>query len=95
MPDQRVLRHFPEATILAVLDAALLAAELGLREEHPRLDEPPLPEHDISSIFLTAHLMLARVIELRDLLHLYSAAVHRSVRYRFEPDPCDADDVIT
>jgi hypothetical protein len=35
MPDERLLRHFPEATTLAVLDAALAATELDLGEEHP------------------------------------------------------------
>jgi len=93
MPDQDVLRHFPEATTLAVLDAALVAVELALREEHPTVDDVPLdPEHDISSAFLTAHLILTRAIELRDLVHIYSAAIHRSVRFHFEPDP---DDLIT
>jgi hypothetical protein len=93
MPDPRVLRHFPEATNLAVLDAALVAVELALREEHPTIDQVPLDsEHDISSAFLAAHLILTRTIELRDLLHLYAAAVQRSVRYHFEPDP---DDFIT
>jgi len=93
MPDQDVLRHFPEATTLAVLDAALVAVELALREEHPAIDDVPLdPEHDISSAFLTAHLILTRAVELRDLVHLYSAAIHRAVRYHFEPDP---DDLIT
>ena len=91
MPDQDVLRHFPEATTLAVLDAALVAVELALREEHPTVDDVPLdPEHDISSAFLTAHLILTRAIELRDLVHIYSAAIHRSVRFHF-----DTDDIIT
>ncbi len=38
MPDHRLLRHFPEASTLAVLDAALAATELGLGEEHPAVE---------------------------------------------------------
>ncbi len=93
MPDPHLLRHFPEATTLAVLDAALVAAELALREEHPAIDDVPLdPEHDISPALLTAHMILTRTMELRHLVHLYSAAARRSVRYHCEPDP---DDLIT
>jgi hypothetical protein len=46
MPDQDVLRHFPEATTLAVLDAALVAVELALREEHPDRRQLFLPVND-------------------------------------------------
>ena len=81
MPDERVLHHFPEAATLAVLDAALVAAEVALRAEHPTIDELPFdPEHDIVPSLLTAHLVLSRAVELRDLLHLYTAAVRRAVR---------------
>jgi len=87
MPDPRLLRHFPEAPTLAVLDAALVAAELALREEHPTVDDVPFdPEHDVPASLVTAHLILTRTIELRDLLHLYSAAVRRAVRFHFDPD---------
>lgn len=87
MPDPRWLAHFPEATVLAVLDAALVAVELALREEHPTVDDVPFdPEHDVPPSLLTAHLILTRTIELRDLLGLYSAAVRRAVGHRFDPD---------
>ena len=87
MPDPRWLPHFPEATVLAVLDAALVAAELALRKEHPTVDDVPLdPEHDVPPSLVTAHLILTRTIELRDLLGLYSAAVRRAVGHRFDPD---------
>lgn len=80
MLDERVLRLFPEATVLAVLHAALAAAELALRVEHPTADELPLdPRHDIAPSLLTAHLVLSRSAELRHLLQLYSAAVVRAV----------------
>ena len=80
--DERVLRHFPEAATLAVLDAALLATEQILRAEHPTVDDVPFdPEHDVTPSLLTAHLILRRADELRDLLHLYTAAVHRVVRF--------------
>ncbi|MCC6215313.1 MAG: hypothetical protein IT376_10615 [Polyangiaceae bacterium] len=81
MPDERVLHHFPEAATLAVLDAALAAAESALRAEHPTVDDLPFdPDHDVASSLLTANLVLSRVAELCDLLHLYSAAVRRAVR---------------
>ena len=87
MPDERVLHHFPEAATLAVLDAALVAAEIVLRAEHPTIDELPFdPEYDIVPSLLTAHLVLSRAVELRDLLALYTAAVRRAVR-----DAPDAD----
>ena len=80
MPDQGVLHHFPEAALLAVLDAALAAAELAIRAEHPTVDDLPLdPDHEIVPSLLTAHLILSRTVELRDLIHLYSAAVRRAV----------------
>jgi hypothetical protein len=91
MPDPRLLRHFPEATVLAVLAAALLAAELALRQEHPTVDDVPFdPEHDVPASLVTAHLILTRTIELRDLLGLYDAAVRRAVAWRL-----DSDDEIT
>jgi hypothetical protein len=93
MPDQRVLRHFPEAPALAVLDAALVAVELVLREEHPALDHAPLsPEYDISPLALSAYLILTRTLELRELIRFYSGGVDRSLCYHFDADP---DDVIT
>lgn len=86
MPDPGLLRHFPEATLLAVLDAALLATELALREEHPTADELPLdPQHDVPASLVTAHLILTRAVELRDLLALYDAAVKRALAWRFDP----------
>ena len=96
MPDQQVLRYFPEAPSLAVLDAALLAVELALREEHPAIDDALLdPDHYVAPPRLTAHLILMRAIDLRGLLHLYSAAVHRHVAHHFETDFDDLADVIT
>jgi hypothetical protein len=87
MPDPRVLRYFPEAPTLAVLDAALVAVELALREEHPTVDDVPLdPEHDVPPSLVTAHLIVTRTIELRDLLHLYAAAVRRAVQLDFDID---------
>jgi hypothetical protein len=87
MPDERLLHHFPEAATLTVLEAALVAAETALRAEHPTVDELPFdPEHDIVPSLLTAHLILSRATELRDLLHLYSAAVRRAVRCDFHDD---------
>jgi hypothetical protein len=80
MPDQGVLHHFPEAALLAVLDAALAAVELALRAEHPTVDDLPFdPDHEIVPSLLTAHLILSRAVELRQLVHLYSAAVRRAV----------------
>jgi hypothetical protein len=87
MPDPRLLHHFPEATILAVLDATLVAAELALREEHPTVDDVPFdPEHDVPPSLVTAHLIITRTIELRELVSLYSAAVRRAVHFHFDPD---------
>jgi hypothetical protein len=80
IPDERILHHFPEAATLAVLEAALAAAETALRAEHPTVDDIPFDsQHDIVPSLLTAHLVLSRAAELRDLLHLYAAAVRRAV----------------
>jgi len=90
MPDERVLRHFPEAAVLVVLDAALAATELALRVEHPAVDELPLdPQHEIAPSLLTAHLVLSRSAELRHLLKLYFAAVQRAIG---DEQPRDAED---
>lgn len=87
MPDERLLHHFPEAASLTVLEVALVAAETALRTEHPTVDVLPFdPEHDVAPSLLTAHLILSRSAELRDLLHLYSAAVRRAVRLDFDHD---------
>ena len=93
MPDEGVLHHFPEAASLAVLEAALPAVELALREEHPALDHTQLDsEHDVSSLALIAYLILTRSIELRRLVRLYSSGVGRTIRFHFDADP---DDLIT
>ena len=93
MPEPHLLRHFPEATVLAVLDAALVAVELALRDEHPTADELPLDaEHDVAPSLVTVYLVLTRASELRDLIHLYSAAVRRAVRYSAEACLYDQDD---
>lgn len=93
MPDDGVLHHFPEAASLAVLEAALAAVELALREEHPALEHTQLdPEHDLSSLALTAHLILTRAIELRGLVRLYRSGVARTIRFHFDVDP---DSIIT
>ena len=88
MPDERLLRHFPEASTLAVLDAALAATELDIGEEHPAVDgllRDPCSE--IPPTLLTAHLLLNRIGELRDLLRLHSAAVRRAIGpLRFDDD---------
>jgi hypothetical protein len=89
LPDPRLLHHFPEAALLAALDATLAAAELALREEHPTVDDLPWdPEHDVPPSLVTAHLIITRTIELRALLDLYRAAVLRAVGHR----DLDADD---
>jgi hypothetical protein len=92
MPNPQLLHHFPEATVLALLDAALCAAELSLRNEHPAVDDLPLdPDHDIIPSLLTAHLILSRASELRHLLELYSAAVRRCVDFEgVDQDDLDA-----
>ena len=87
IPDHGVLHHFPEAALLAVLDAALAAVELALRAEHPTVDDLLFdPEHEIAPSLLTAHLILSRAAELRDLIQLYSAAVRRAVGARHTQD---------
>lgn len=87
MPDERVLHHFPEAASLAVLDAALVAVETVLRVEHPTADHVPFdPEQDVVPSLLTAYLVLSRAAELRELLHLYAAAVRRASRVHFDSD---------
>jgi hypothetical protein len=92
MPDEQLLHHFPEAAALAVLDAALAAAELALRAEHPTVDDVPFdPEHDVAPSLLTAHLILSRSAELRSLIELYYAAVRRAVRFQDEADTADGD----
>ena len=92
MPDPQLLDLFPEAAALAVLDAALAATELVLRAEHPTVDDVPFdPEHDLVPSLLTAHLILSRSAELRDLLQLYSAAVRRAVHFQDDPDTADSD----
>lgn len=88
MPDERLLRHFPEASTLAVLDAALAATELGIGEEHPAVDgllRDPCCE--LPPTLLTAHLLLNRIAELRHLLRLYSAAVRRAIGTLHVDDP--------
>jgi hypothetical protein len=88
LPDPAVLHHFPEAATLALLDAALAAAEMTLRAEHPAVDDVPLdPDHDVVPSLLTAHLIVSRCSELRSLLDLYAAALRRCVR--FERDDVD------
>ena len=80
LADERLLRRFPEAATLAVLDAALVATAAALRVEHPTLDDVPFdPEYELAPSLLIASLILARADELRDLLQLYSAAVQRPV----------------
>lgn len=80
MPDHRLLQHFPEATTLAILDAALAATELTLGEEHPAVQGLLFdPGHELPSTLLTAHLLMARTSELRHLLRLYSTAVRRAI----------------
>ena len=81
LADERLLHRFPEAATIAVLDVALVATDTALRAEHPTLDDLPFdPECDLAPSLLLAYLILTRADELRDLLHLYSAAVQRSVR---------------
>jgi hypothetical protein len=80
--DDRVLRLFPEAVTLAVLEAALVATEHVLRVEHPAVDQIPLdPEHDLDPGLLTAHLILARAAEIHHLLRLYAASLRRDVAF--------------
>lgn len=87
LPHERTLQHFPESTVLCVLDAALAAAELTLLTEHPgALDLPFDPDHDVVPSLLTAHLVLSRARELRHLLELYSAACHRAVAWDDDAD---------
>ncbi len=86
--DERVLHHFPEAAVLVVLDAALQAAELALRVEHPAVDELPFDAmHEIAPSLLTAHLVLSHSAELRHLIQLYSAAVLRAIGNQQPSDP--------
>lgn len=88
LPEPTVLHHFPEAATLALLDAALAAVEMTLRAEHPTVDDVPFDlEHDVVPSLLTAHLIVSRCSELRSLLGLYAAALHRCVR--FESDDAD------
>jgi hypothetical protein len=88
LPDPAVLHHFPEATTLALLDAALAAVEMSLRVEHPAVDDVPFDsDHDIVPSLLTAHLIVSRCSELRSLLDLYAAALRRCVH--FEHDDAD------
>lgn len=78
--DDRVLRLFPEAVTLAVLEAALVATEHVLRVEHPAVDQIPFdPDNDLAPALLTAHLILARAAEIHDLLRLYASALRRDV----------------
>jgi hypothetical protein len=68
-----------------VLDAALVAVELTLREEHPTVDDVPFDhKHDVPPSLVTAHLIVTRIMELRELLHLYTAAVRRAVDLDFD-----------
>ncbi len=90
MPDERALRLFPEAAALAVLEAALAAAELALRDEHPTLEYTLIdPEHDSSALPLTASLILSRTVELRRLVRFYSRGVTRTIRSYSDDDPSD------
>jgi hypothetical protein len=87
MPERGLLHHFPEAALLAVLDAALAAVELAIRAEHPTVDDLPLDlDHEIVPSLLTARLVLSRTGELRDLIHLYAAVVRRAVGVCHDPD---------
>jgi hypothetical protein len=87
LPDPTVVHHFPEATALALLDAALAVVELSLRAEHPAVDDVPLdPDHDLVPSLLTAHLIVSRCSELRSLLDLYATALRRCVRFEHDDD---------
>jgi hypothetical protein len=88
LPEPAVLHHFPEAATLALLDAALAAVELSLRAEHPAVDDLPFdPDHDVVPSLLTAHLIVSRCSELRSLLDLYAAALHRCVDFKRDCNP--------
>ena len=91
MPGVRALHFFPEAASLAVLEAALVAVETIIHAEHPTVDDVPFDsEHDVVPSLLTAHLILSRAAELRDLLHLHTIAVRSAFRTTSVPDPDDA-----
>ena len=90
MPAPHFLQYCPEALSLAILEAALVAVELALREEHPTLDDAPFNQQDlVPPSLLTAHLIVSRAIELRELLSLHSAAVLRSIEFEFDSGPDD------
>jgi hypothetical protein len=90
MPGVRALRQFPEAASLAVLEAALAAVESILQAEHPTVDDVPFDSEHVVPSLLTAHLILSRAAELRDLIHLHSVAVRSALRTASAPDPDDA-----
>lgn len=80
MPEPHLLHRFPESTTLAVLDAALAATQLTLGAEYPAIEDLIFdPSREVPPTLLTAHLLMARTSELRDMLRLYSAAVHRAI----------------
>ena len=92
MPDHRLVRHFPEASTLSILDAALAATELALGEEHPAVEALLCdPRGEPPPTLLTAHLLLTRTSELRHLLRLYSATVQRAIG-PLDDDEDDEDD---
>jgi hypothetical protein len=43
----------------------------------------------VPASLLTAHLIVSRATELRELLHLHSAAVLRAVEFEFDSSPAD------
>jgi len=86
LPDARLSYHFPEASLLATLDAALAATDLALGEEHPAAEALLLePNAEPPATLLEAYLLRLRIGELRGLLHLYRAAVCRAI------GPLDSD----
>ena len=89
MPEPHLLHHFPEASTLVVLEAALAATELALAQEHPAAEELLFDsDQEPPPTLLIGHLLLTRTSELRQLLHLYTAAVLRVIG----PPEHDSDD---
>jgi hypothetical protein len=78
LPESSDLSVAQQRGVLALLDAALVVADQALRVEHPALQvalDPifPEPSADVMAAFFLVH----RIRDLRSLLVLYGAAVHR------------------
>ena len=83
-----------ERAVLTLLHAALRVTEQCLRDEHAHLEHVPqqvdhtqILDSYAPIVITTARLIVARCVELRDLLDFYDAAVDAAVPPGDDPIP--------